>query len=68
MTNQKSFVNLIDYRHDISLDMVVLNINKVNQKASPQGLAFFFNNRELEPIKNNLKVKISLSECIVMVK
>ena len=41
MTNQKSFVNLIDYQHDISLDMVVLNINKVNQKASPQGLAFF---------------------------
>ena len=68
MTNQKSFVNLIDYQHDISLDMVVLNINKVNQKASPQGLAFFFNNRELEPIKNNLKVKISLSECMVMVK
>ena len=53
---------------DILLVIVVLNINKVLKKASPQGLAFFYSKQELEPIKNNLKVKISLSECVVMVK
>lgn len=53
---------------DILSGIVVRNINKLLKRASPQGLAFFYSKQELEPIKNNLKVKISLSECMVMVK
>ena len=53
---------------DILSGIVVLNIDKLLKRASPQGLAFFYSKQELEPIKNNLKVKISLSECVVMVK